>query len=200
VPGLPDAEVVQAFLEGDAEQIRTIRASMGAVVRAFRFGNDALERELVQEALGRVFLNLSAGRFRGECSLQTYAQRIAKYTCLEHVRRRRFETETSAAALRVRAQGEGPEESLLRAEEHRRNLRALAELPPECRELFRLIFLERLSYSQVAGRLGISEAAVKTRVHRCRLTGRTARTEKARQDGESPRRRLEFGRVTEVEE
>ena len=62
-----------------------------------------------------------------------------------------------------------PEEELLHAEEHQENLRILAAMPAECRELFRMIFIEDLGYQEIARCLGISEGAVKTRVRRCRL-------------------------------
>lgn len=163
---------VAAFLRGDRAPVAAIHAAVEAVVRSFQFPRGEQDRELVQDALGRIVQNLTAGRFRGEASLKTYAQRIAKYTCLEHLRRRRVEVKMDLESIPSRARWSEPEESLLWSEEHLRNLRAFAALPGESRELLRLVFLEGLSYVEVARRLGISEGAVKSRVHRVRLTCR----------------------------
>ncbi len=165
---------IAAFLRGDRTRVGEIRASIQAVVRSFQFPDAGLEAELAQDALSRIFQNLAAGRFRGESSLKTYAQRVAKYTCLEHVRRKRFEVKMDLDAIPSRARWSEPEGALLGTEEHQRNLRAFAALPGESRELLRLIFLERLSYGEVARRLGVTEGAIKSRVHRVRITCREA--------------------------
>lgn len=174
-----DEDQVASYLIGDVRTHETIRRAVGVVVRAFRFPGRVIAEDLIQETMARVFVNLSAGAFRGEASLVTYAQRVARHVCLEQIRKRRFAAEVDPAGLVRTDPAPEPEESLLRAEEHRRNLALLASLSPSCRELFRLIFVEGLSYAQVAGRLGVSETAVKLRVHRCRVTIRSARSESA---------------------
>jgi RNA polymerase sigma-70 factor (ECF subfamily) len=160
---------VSAFLTGDPDAHEGLRRAVARAVRGFRFRADT-QNDLVQEALCRLYFNLRAGAFRGDASLVTYAQRIGRYVCLEHLRRRRFAAEVDPLIVAARDAAVDPEAALLRAEEHGRNLRRLARMPPECHELFRLIFLEGLSYAGVAERLGISMNAVKLRVHRCRLT------------------------------
>jgi len=162
---------VSAFLIGDPDAHETLRRAVARAVRGFRFQGDT-QNDLVQEALCRLYFNLRAGAFRGDASLVRYAQRISRYVCLEHLRRRRFAAEVDPLIAPEREGALDPEVSLLRAEEHGRNLRRLARMPPESRELLRLIFLEGLSYAGVAKRLGISMNAVKLRVHRCRLTRR----------------------------
>jgi RNA polymerase sigma-70 factor (ECF subfamily) len=164
-------EEISAFLAGDPAFHELIRAGVRRAVRSFRFAPADVEEEIVQETLTRVFVSLSEGSFRGEASLATFAQRVARYVYLEQIRRRRFVSEVADSKPDP---GAGPEEHLLRAEDHRRNLRTLVNLSPECRELFRLIFVEELTYAEVGARLGISDTAVKLRVHRCRLTMRSA--------------------------
>jgi RNA polymerase sigma-70 factor (ECF subfamily) len=163
-----DAPEVGAFLRGDRALVGAVRDGIRAVVDGFRFGGAAAE-DLVQDAVARVFFSLRAGRFRGEASLATFARHVARVTCLEHLRRLRFRRRLGVDATAPVAADDGPAEHLLRAEEHRRNLRVLASLPAPCRQVFQLIFVEGLSYREIASRLGISENAVKARVHRCRL-------------------------------
>src|SRR5262245_6654011 len=174
-----DEDQVAAYLTGDVRTHESIRRAVGVVVHAFRFAGRGIAEDLIQETMARVFVNLSAGAFRGDASLITYAQRVARYVCLEQIRNRRFAAEVDPAGLVRTDPPPAPGTSLLRAEEHRRNLARLAARSPACRELFRLVFVEGLSYAQVAERLGVSETAVKLRVHRCRLTIRSARTESA---------------------
>src|SRR5262249_60297143 len=118
----------RAFLQGDPALPDEVPAAIRHSVRSFGFQDAGLRDDLIQEALGRVFISLSTGQFRGEASLKTYAQCVAKYTCLEHVRRKRFEEEIDATTIFGGAGRSGPEELLLRAEEHRKNLRTLAGL------------------------------------------------------------------------
>jgi len=167
--GRVDAE---ALLKGDPQALSLVTCAVEVAVRSFRFDDPTLVEDLVQEAMSRVFLNLAAKQFRGDSSLKTYACRVARYTCLEHVRRRRFEVELDAERLPCRERWSEPEESYLWTEEHLKNLERFAGLPPSCRELLKLVFVERLSYKEVALRLGISEGAIKTRVHRCRAAFR----------------------------
>lgn len=174
---------VEAFLRGDPRYLAALEKAVRATVRSFRFGEADVERDLVQETLSRTLANLSGERFLGEASLLTYARTIARYTCLEHIRRRRQEVALDPETHGAGARGAEPEASFLSGEEHRRNLAAFASLSPECREVLRLICLEGCSYREVASRLGISEASLKSRIHRCRLTCREA----ARSPGSAPR-------------
>jgi RNA polymerase sigma-70 factor (ECF subfamily) len=76
--------------------------------------------------------------------------------------------------LRAADRWSAPEDSFLWTEEHLRNLQAFASLPAECREILRLVGVEGVSYREIAGRLGITEGALKSRIHRCRLACREA--------------------------
>jgi RNA polymerase sigma factor (sigma-70 family) len=174
-PGAARKREVEAFLQGDPAFLGAIEKAVLATVRSFRFGHADLDRDLVQETLSRTLASLTSERFLGEASLLTYARTIARYTCLEHIRRRRQEVALDPDACGADARGGAqPEASLLSVEEHRRNLAAFASLSSECQQLLRLICLEGCSYREVAERLGISEASLKSRIHRCRLTCREA--------------------------
>ena len=165
---------VEAFLRGDRHVVEAVREVVGHVVRSFQFPDTAQNRDLVQDVMTRVFVNLTAGQFRGEASLKTYVRRVARYTCLEHLRRRRFEVAIDPDRMPSNDSWSAPEESFLWTEEHLRNLEIFSCLSASCREILRLVFIERLPYREIGQRLGISEGAVKTRVHRCRLSFRQA--------------------------
>ena len=157
-----------AFLRGDPPTIGRIRDVVRRVVRSFQFPDPGLNGDLAQDAITSVFVNLSSGSFRGEASLETYARRIARYTCLGWIRRRRFEASTNVDSIPSASRWSAPEDSFLWTEEHLRNLQIFSTLPGDCRELLKLVFIEGRSYREAAGILGLTEGAIKTRVHRCR--------------------------------
>lgn len=163
---------VAAFLQGDRLLLEEIRAAVDGVVRSFRSFDADLHGELVQDSIARLVVSLNRGLFRGEASLKTYAQQVARHACLEHLRGRRSRITIDPETLPFEGVSPTPEASLIRSEEHRRNLRILASLPPDSRELLRLIFEEELPYREVAARLGMSEGAIKSRVRRMRLASR----------------------------
>lgn len=169
MPPRPDDDPLHTeFLAGKPTAIAEIRRMIELVVRGFAFPDPGTGRDLVQEALTRIFLNLTSGQFRGEASFRTYCARIARFTCLEHIRRRRFESAVDPEALPSSARWSAPEDSFLWTEEHLRNLDRFSSLPCDCRELLRLVFIEGKSYRETAIALGITEGALRTRIHRCR--------------------------------
>lgn len=62
----------------------------------------------------------------------------------------------------------GTEDQVIAADEHRRLREAIAQLPEDQREALVLTQLERVSYEEVAVRLGVSEGTVKSRVNRAK--------------------------------
>lgn len=166
-----DGEVAD-FLRGDPPAVAAVCEAVGLAVRSFQFPDPALNKDLAQEALTRIFAQLASGRFRGESSLKTFSSRVARYTCLEHLRRKRLEVELDAENLPSRERWSEPEQAFLGSEAHRKNLEILSSLPRDCRELMRMVFVDRLSYREIGLKLGISENAIKTRVHRCRAACR----------------------------
>ncbi len=158
----------------DPAVLREIRSTVESVVRSFRFSTLDAYSDLAQEAITRILGSLAGGRFRGEASLSTYATAIARYTCLGYLRSERLTARIDLDSLPAQDRWAEPEGLLLRQEEHDRNVRAFLALPRDCQILLQLIFVERLSYREAAAHLGITESALKARVHRCRLAGRAS--------------------------
>src|SRR5262249_29979584 len=165
-----------------------MRAAVRAVVRSFQFPGPDAEQELVQDVMGRLVRNLSAGRFRGDSSLRTYAQQVAKYACLGHIRRQRAEVRLDFETIASDARWAEPEDALLLEEEHVRTLAAFAALPQDSRALLRMIFVDGLSYLEAARRLGVTENTIKSRVHRARIECRERAASPARKPPEQMER------------
>lgn len=186
-------EAVKAFLAGDASILQEVRGLVEAAVASFPFHNADLNRDIVQDVLGRIVHSLRSGRFRGDASLKTYAYSVARYACIEHLRRVRHEGAMAPEADTADERDPGPEASLMRMEEHRRNLRALSALPHADKELLHLIFIQRLSYREVGLRLGLTDTGVKARVHRCRMSLRALSRREISQAIETPQRSGSLG-------
>ena len=64
---------------------------------------------------------------------------------------------------------EAPESATLRKEQEREVQRLMETLPAKYRLILVLRYWHDLSYAEIAGVMGITEAAVKSRLHRARL-------------------------------
>jgi RNA polymerase sigma-70 factor (ECF subfamily) len=191
---VPGPRLPAAFRLTRAEERRLLAAARGGDGRAlgrllellsgpvYRFGrgfcgdpDDAEDvTQITLAALAR-----SLRRFRGESSLTTWAYTVARNACTRHRRRpahapARFEsiapgTATRPGALEVADPGEDPQAALERAELRESLERAIAALPAAQREVLVLRDVEGLPAKRVGESLGLSERAVKSRLHRARV-------------------------------
>ncbi len=136
------------------------------VYRLLGWSDDA--EDVVQEVFLSALKNIKA--FRGESGLSTWLMRIAVNKCRSHRRSLRVRLRLLAgAAERVRrTRSARPEDASADAETFRRVRRAVRALPVRYREVVVLRYLEETPTTEVAEILGISQAAVDTRLHRAR--------------------------------
>lgn len=133
-----------------------------------------------EDALQETFLNAyrALASFEGRSSLSTWLYRIATNASL--MRLRRHQDAVSLDEPFVLPDGESlprqlvdwsqaPESVLLSAEARRTMADAIAQLPDTLRAAFVLRDIEELSGQETAEVLGVSLAAMKSRLHRARL-------------------------------
>jgi RNA polymerase sigma-70 factor, ECF subfamily len=140
---------------------------------ALRLTGEADEAEdVLQEAVIRACDNVA--EFEGRSGLGTWLHRIVLNTALMRLRRRQPERVSIAAdgdsvlPDQLVDRGE-PGQAALSGELRDEVERALLALPDALRAAFVLRDLEGLSTRDAADALGISEAALKVRLHRARL-------------------------------
>lgn len=145
--------------------------------RLLRDEEDA--RDAVQEAFAAAFRGLA--RFEGASRLSTWLHRIVVNSALMRLRTRRRRPEEPIEPLLPRFLEDGhhaadhrecgaPAQRLLeRAEARGLVRRAIDALPESYRTVLLLRDIEELDTAEVAGLTGLSESAVKTRLHRARL-------------------------------
>jgi len=177
-----DADLVRRLKAGDedayATVVRTLGGRMLAVARRFLQDED-LARDAVQDAFLSAFRSIHA--FDGDAQLATWLHRIVVNAALMKLRTRRRKPEQSIepmlpafaedghhAGRPVVAWTASAEEALLRREARERVRAAIADLPERYRAVLLLRDIEERSTREAADLLGITENAVKLRLHRAR--------------------------------
>lgn len=176
------APLVRAASRGDREALEALL--MRAQEVAYRFGltvcghaEDA--EDVMQDALLKTFHHV--GRLRDPEAFRPWLYRTVRNACLMR-RRRRVDEPThmlsldellpvpgGVAPIDTPDRGRDPEAQMINSRLRRRLRRALAALPAAYRVVVFLREMEGLSTREVARVLGLSEANVKTRLHRARL-------------------------------
>jgi RNA polymerase sigma-70 factor (ECF subfamily) len=136
-----------------------------------RLNDEGLAEEVATDVFYEVWRNASA--YRGESPVTTWIFGIANLKALSA---RRYFAQPRRACVRVatdEAMSRFPDpidqlESITARQELARLVRAIERLPEGHRDVLRLAFFEGCSYPEIAERLDISEANVKTRVNRAR--------------------------------
>lgn len=111
--------------------------------------------------------------FRGDSAFGTWLHRVTVNVCMTALRARgdvRARGQSAGlldASFDDRASADAsPEERVTRADLARRTAKALAELPEDAREVVVLRDVQGLSTRETAELLGVTEGAVKVRLHR----------------------------------
>lgn len=172
-----DADLVRAVQRGDP-------GAMDALIRTTYTGVYALCRRLLRDpadaadATQEVYVRVvrSVLGFRGEAAFGTWLHRITVNVCATALRRRgdvrargQVAGPTAFAvpgAAEVLAATDDTEGQVARRDQARRVVEAVARLPPAARAVVALRDVQGLSTKETAAMLGISEGAVKVRLHR----------------------------------
>ncbi|HET7497919.1 MAG TPA: sigma-70 family RNA polymerase sigma factor [Candidatus Eisenbacteria bacterium] len=162
---------------GDPRALRRLLERLSPPI--YRFGRSfCRDSDDAQDVMQEVLVSLvrSLPSIRGGSSLTTWAYTVARRAC----RRQRLRAERNGAGaagnggLPVGAEPAAPLSADPANETERRELeralsRAIGELPPAYREAVILRDVEGLSAPEAARVLGVSERALKSRLHRARL-------------------------------
>src|SRR5678816_4004522 len=167
---LSDEEVVSRILEGDTPLFEVLmRRHNERVFRAARaiLRDEREAEDVMQEAYVRAYAHLN--QFDGRAQFSTWLTKIAVYEALARVRSRgRYELmdERPLEASMPIQSSPDPERETFGRELGKLIESAVDNLGDGYREVFMLRQVEGMSTSETAAVLGVSEAAVKTRVSR----------------------------------
>jgi RNA polymerase sigma-70 factor, ECF subfamily len=185
-------ETIQRAADGD-------QAAWDVIVRtywrkvfnvAYRFVGTYEEAEdLTQDIFLKVFRSL--GTFDRRANFQTWLISVSRNLCIDRYRSGRRDREIFAReidATTIPAESAGPSaQARIEAQDRIGLLReALRTLSPALRSAVLLRDIHELSYQEIAGRLGIAEGTVKSRINRGR-TELARQIERIRRDMDRPK-------------
>ncbi len=168
-PATEELALVQATLRGDQSAFqRIVELYQGPVYNlAYRMLNNAQDAEdAAQEIFLRVYTKLTMydqGR-----KFSTWLFSVASNHCIDRLRRRRPIVPLDDLAFGLPSKEDGPERYALRSELKDVVQEALNTLPDHYRLVAILRYWNDLSYNEIVEVTGLSESAVKTRLHRAR--------------------------------
>jgi len=161
---LTDAEIATRVAGGDRAMFETlVRRHNQRMYRAARAitRSDVDAEDVLQQAWLDIYRNL--GRFRGDSSFATWATRIAVHEAISVARKRPLVAEVTDEATSVT-----PENEVDRAELGALLERCLATIPQGNREVMVLRDVLEMDTAETAELLGLSQEAVRVRLHRGR--------------------------------
>jgi RNA polymerase sigma-70 factor (ECF subfamily) len=173
-----DDELVAAARQGDSAALETLLVRYQPHVYRFGLrmcGNVEDAGDVAQESL--ISMARSVRDFRGDSSVSSWLYTIARRFCIKKRRRSKFaparEESLDAPAIDVAPHladpGPNPEQSAANQELAAALTHAIDALEPSQREVLVLRDVEGLSAPEVAGILGLTVEAVKSRLHRARV-------------------------------
>ena len=173
---MSDAEVVERVRAGETGLyeilMRRYNQRLFRMIRSV-LTSDTEAEDVLQETWVRAYEHL--GQFEGRASFATWATRIAYHEALARARAgKRWtpvespEGDVMPEVNRRQSSTETPEAQAIRGQLGRLLQSAVDALPETYRTVFVLREVEQLSTTETAESLGLSEEAVKTRLHRSR--------------------------------
>jgi RNA polymerase sigma-70 factor (ECF subfamily) len=159
-----DPAVIARVLGGAREEFETlVRRHNQRLFRAARaiLRSDVEAEDVLQQTWLEIFRHL--GQFRGESQFTTWATRIAVNAALAHARKQPVIAEVVDEPDR-----HTPDEAVENQQLGKILERCLADLPQGSREVMVLRDVLELDTAETAKVLGVSEEAVRVRLHRAR--------------------------------
>lgn len=197
------AECIRRILAGEKHLFHELIRPCERAIYLFLFSllkNEAEAEDAAQETVIKVYLNLQM--FRGESQFRTWVLSIARNEGLLRLRKQVSRREDSLEAETEAGSGdftpailtswrEIPAETLERKELSEILRAAIAGLPAIYRNVVLLRDVEEMDIRETAQALGITESAVKVRLHRGRALLQRALAPKLK--GFAPKRKRWFG-------
>lgn len=179
---IPDEELVRRIRTGDSAQFELLVRRYGAKIYGLAMRltrNPSDSEDAVQEAFLLVYTKLDS--FRGESAFGTWLYKVALNSIYMKLRQRKHAAEDNIddylpkfdehGMMREMARkfGDDPENEAIRRQSTAALREAIDRLPAEYRAVLVARDIDELSSEETAEALGLTVAAVKSRLHRARL-------------------------------
>ncbi|HLW31360.1 MAG TPA: RNA polymerase sigma factor [Aequorivita sp.] len=120
-------------------------------------GDEFLAKDLAQEVFVKVWQNLP--QFRQQSKISTWIYRIAVNTCLQELRKKKY------VDLKIDVEDESSSNSIETESRFESMYKCINSLSAENKSII-LLELEAVPQNEIAEIIGISHAAIRTRIHR----------------------------------
>ncbi|MGW7417423.1 RNA polymerase sigma factor [Streptomyces sp. NPDC054863] len=164
----PDERLIKAAQDGDVTSLTTVVMESQPHVRRFALSLCASPQDAedaAQEAL--IILYRKIGTLRATGALASWMFRIVRNECLRQLRLFVVRRDEAPAELEAPA-GPSAEDAVLHGLEVERIAAAVSALPRDQRQILIMRDVQGLPGKAVADALGLSNAAMKSRLHRAR--------------------------------
>ncbi|MFB7588682.1 RNA polymerase sigma factor [Streptomyces sp. NPDC056169] len=170
----PDERLIKAAQDGDVTSLTTVVIESQPHVRKFALSLCASPQDAedaAQEAL--IILYRKIGTLRASGALASWMFRIVRNECLRHVRMLLARSDEAPAGPEASTEPSAEDAALHRLEAER-IAAAVSALPRDQRQVLIMRDVQGLPGRTVADALGLSGAAMKSRLHRARAALRDA--------------------------
>jgi RNA polymerase sigma factor (sigma-70 family) len=165
---LTDEEIIQKYLEGSEKGYNTVVSWMGEVVKNHVWIAAIVPDDVISDASEKLLNNLRNNKFKFESSLKTYVQRLTRYTIIDLVRSYKRAEQLLREGNIYLDDVMTPHEIYENTEEAFLFDRVFTLMSEKCRELWTMILAHKLTYSAIGAKYGKTEAAIKSKVGRCK--------------------------------
>ena len=161
-----DKILIDGYLNGSQKEFFEISSWIITVVKNDYWGLKDNWADIVQDVRMKLYINFKQQTFRQSSSLKTYVSRVAKYTCIDYLRKKYRHESVNVDALEL--EDSNDHFATMDQTEQKEILRQIIQkISERCRTTLRMVFVEKLNYKKIASILNIAEGTVKSRVSRC---------------------------------
>lgn len=163
---------LQAFATGDSKLLDRVYRANYPGVEAYVCSNGGSEdeaRDIFQEGMMTVWLNVREGRFSPESgSVGGYLFQICKFKWLDRLKSASVKNKAGLRVERLEQTEAEGEEKWREDEERLRYLSSLFnKLGDSCKQLLGWFYFDKLSMDEIAANMGNTASTVKTMKYRC---------------------------------
>ncbi|MBI5475810.1 MAG: RNA polymerase sigma factor [Ignavibacteriales bacterium] len=162
---LTDSAIVDGFLEGNQECFLFIRSWIDEIIQRCLWIEQIDPNDLRSDTEYKLLINFRTNQFHNKSALKAYVQKITRNTLIDAVRRRRNQP------LRLQIDPVSPDDpidTVIKKEEISIFERIFDLIDSKCRDLWKMIFYDRLSYKKIAEIHQVKDSTIKIRVYRCK--------------------------------
>lgn len=165
---MTDERIIKGFVSGERDSFRVVAEWIREIISRKLWVEDISPEDIFSDVQLKLLLIFRQDSFASSSNLKAYVQTITRNTLVDCTRNYK------RAKLRFKPLSEefpdskNPEKEYLQQEELYLFNRIVSHLGTQCRELWKFLLNERLTYKQIAARNETTEATIKMRVFRCK--------------------------------